>query len=100
MSSAYFYFFEMHNKDNLCSMCHGYKENYVYTYEKMYKRCTGHLRHLHVYEYHRRGKQDMTEYNAFIRYWQNIGFFGPMAQSHLWITEVDDRTGYLLFKKW
>ena len=71
----YFEIFEKHDKDDVCSMCHGFFTNYVYNYEEMYKRYNGHLRHLFLFQYHRRGKKDMTEYNIFKKHCQNIGFF-------------------------
>ena len=100
MTKSYIEIFQMHDQNDVCLACHSYVDNYLYTYKEMYKRYSGHLRHLFVFEYHRNGKKDMTEYNDFIRHCQNIGFFGPMAQSHLWTMKVDDRTGYLRFIKW
>ena len=58
----------MHDQNDMCLACQGHVDNYLYTYEEMYKRYSGHLRHLFVFEYHRNGKKDMTEYNDFIRH--------------------------------
>ena len=100
MRKSYMEVFNKHDVDDVCSECHGYFENFVYNYDEMYKRYNGHLRHFYVYDYYRNNKKDMTEYNNLIRHCQNIGFFGPMAQCHLWKIDRDIKTGYLRFEKW
>ena len=99
MRRSYMEIFNKHNEDDTCPLCHGFIENFVYNYEEMYKMYNGHLKHLFVHDYHRNGRKDMTEYNNFVKFAQNTGFFGPFAQSHLWRIYIEPSHGYLRFEK-
>ena len=86
-----------HDREDTCSICHGFYEVWTYNYEEIYKRYVGHLRHLHVYDYLRDDKRE--SYKNFVLHCQYNGLFEKNAQTLLWKISVDQKYGYLIISK-
>ena len=86
-----------HDKDDNCSICHGFYENWTYNYEEIYKRYLAHLRHLFVYDYCQDGV--IETYKNFVPRCQYNGLFEKNAQTLPWKIRIDDRKGFLIISR-
>ena len=64
---------QKHDLEDKCCFCHGFNENWAYTYEEAYKFYLGHLRNLYVYDCCQFDK--MERYKNFLRRCQYNNFF-------------------------
>ena len=87
---------DKHKKEDKCAVCNGFKVNWPYNYDKIYKLYLGHCRHLQVYQGTQYGQKE--PYRKFIRRCQSQGLFENSATFFLW-TVAYDAIGCLFFSR-
>ena len=87
---------DKHKKEDKCAVCNGFKVNWPYNYDEIYKLYLGHCRHLQVYQGNKYGQKE--PYRKLIRRCQSQGFFENSAKFFLWAVAYD-AIGCLFFSR-